>query len=419
MARRCIWSVLCCATVLGLAVPARGQTWQYRSAPGVDYRSMVDTGPVARAAQALAADPRNVERIIALGIAQSNARQMREAIATFSRGIAIAPRNAVLYRWRGHRYLSVRELARAEADLVRAVRLDSTLYGAWYHLGVLRFVQGDFRRAATAFARAQPLAPDAGELAGSTDWLWMSLQRAGRGAEADAMLARRPDSLRTTAAYAQRLMLYRGELRPEHVIGPADSGDVAVATLGFGIGNWHLVRGDTACALAWFDRALASGGWPAFGFMAAEADLRRLRSPGHGARGRRGPHGVRHSNRTCTPVRAPRHMLAHIYYWRARPGKFHEYTRYITEWAEPIDREAQRQGAFVSVTTYATQDTTSPWTHMRVFVLRDSVQLRALSAALQAAGVRVQPDSAQRRVRTEYSATLRDRVGDIVVDVLP
>ena len=33
---------------------------------------------------------------------------------------------------------------------------------------------------AAAFARAQPMAPDAGELAGATDWLWMSLARAGR-----------------------------------------------------------------------------------------------------------------------------------------------------------------------------------------------------------------------------------------------
>jgi tetratricopeptide (TPR) repeat protein len=250
---------------------------QYRSPAGVAYRAQADTGPIARAARALAAEPRSVDRIIALGVAQSGARQFREAIATFTRGLKVAPNDAMLLRWRGHRYLSVREFDRARADLVRGARLDRANYGIWYHLGVLRFVRADFAGAADAFRRAQPLAPDAGELAGSTDWLWMSLQRAGRAAEADAMLARRPDSLPTTAAYAQRLRLYRAEIGPDAVLGPADTTDVAVATLAYGVGNWHLVRGDTASARTWFERSIASGGWPAFGFIASEAELRRLR----------------------------------------------------------------------------------------------------------------------------------------------
>ena len=41
--------------------------------------------------------------------------------------------------------------------------------------------------------------------------------------------------------------------------------------------------------------------------------------------------------------------LAQIYYWRAKPGKFDEYTRYVRDIAEPIDAEAHRRGAFVSV----------------------------------------------------------------------
>ena len=110
--------------------------------------------------------------------------------------------------------------------------------------------------------------------------------------------------------------------------------------------------------------------------------------------------------------------LAQIYYWRAKPGKFDEYTRYVRDVAEPIDAEAHRRGAFVSVTTYMTQDTASAWTHMRVFILRDSVQLRGLSAALDSAGMRLEPDSVKRRVRGQYSATLRDRVGAATVAIL-
>jgi tetratricopeptide (TPR) repeat protein len=168
--------------------PAAAQSTQYRSPAGVAYVSQADTGAVARAESALAAEPRNVERIIALGLAQSGIRRYREAIETFTRGIAIAPDNAVLYRWRGHRYLSVRELDRARADLEHGLAIDSTCYGCLYHLGIVRYVTGDFAGAAQAFRRALPLAPEPGEYAGSNDWLWMSLSRAGRPADAQAVL---------------------------------------------------------------------------------------------------------------------------------------------------------------------------------------------------------------------------------------
>ncbi|MGH7712005.1 MAG: hypothetical protein ACREOG_12015, partial [Gemmatimonadaceae bacterium] len=57
------------------------------------------------------------------------------------------------------------------------------------------------------------------------------------------------------------------------------------------------------------------------------------------------------SRELAAVLSAPAPALARVYYWRARPGKLDEYNRYVREIAEPIDREAQRQGAFISVTT--------------------------------------------------------------------
>src|SRR4029079_3132697 len=178
--------------------------------------------------------------------------------------------NAMLYRWRGHRYLSVRELYKAQGDLTRGLRLASTNYGILSHLGIVRFARGDFAGAAQLFARAQPHAPDAGELAGSTDWLWMSLMRAGRKADAEAMLARRPDSLPVNNAYTRRLKLYRGEITPHEGFTPADTAGGHGATLSYGLGNWYVVRGDTTRARQWFERSVKSGGWPGFGFIMSE-----------------------------------------------------------------------------------------------------------------------------------------------------
>jgi hypothetical protein len=110
--------------------------------------------------------------------------------------------------------------------------------------------------------------------------------------------------------------------------------------------------------------------------------------------------------------------IARVYFWRAKPGKLAEYNRYVSDVAAPIDEEARRRGAFISVTTYVARDSTFPWTHMRVFILRDSAQLAGLSAALATAGAALQPDSVKRRQQSEYSATLRDAVSNGVMDIL-
>jgi tetratricopeptide (TPR) repeat protein len=264
------------STLLSILAPlCLLQSVEYRSPAGVEYRSQRDTGAIARAESALAADPRNVDKLIALGVAQSGVRQYREAIATFTRGLGIAPNSGLLYRWRGHRYLSTRQFDKAMDDLGRGAKLDSTIYGIWYHLGIVRFVRRDFGGAVDAFTRALPMSPDSAERAGSTDWLWMSLSRAGRKAEAQALLDRHPDTPNAGNAYAQRLRLYRGEVSPDSVFTPADTSDIQIATLSYGIGNWYLVQGDREKARAWFERSVSSGGWPAFGFIMSEIELKK------------------------------------------------------------------------------------------------------------------------------------------------
>jgi tetratricopeptide (TPR) repeat protein len=265
--------------VMAIAGSAVAQgTVQYKSPAGVEYRSQPDTaGVVNRAQAALAADPTTIQRYLDLGLAQSGVRQFREAIESFSKGLRIAPNNAVLLRWRGHRYLSTRQFDLAVADFTRGAQIDSTIYGIWYHWGIVRFARADFTGAAAAFAKALPIAPDGGELNGSVDWLWMSLSRAGKHAEARALLDRKPDTTTVKNAYSQRIAMYRGQSTPDQLFTPADTADVQMSTLHFGLGNYYLVKGDTAKARASFEKSIAAGGWPGFGFILSEVELRRLR----------------------------------------------------------------------------------------------------------------------------------------------
>ena len=43
-----------------------------------------------------------------------------------------------------------------------------------------------------------------------------------------------------------------------------------------GVGNWHLYNGRRDEAVSAFRQVLTSDQWPAFGYIAAEADLKRL-----------------------------------------------------------------------------------------------------------------------------------------------
>ncbi|MEP6729104.1 MAG: tetratricopeptide repeat protein [bacterium] len=265
----------------GFVGPLAGaQSVEYRSRAGQEFRAQTDTGGVTRAQSALAADPNNIDKIIELGLAQSAVRQYHDAIVTFTKGMKIAPKNPLLYRWRGHRYISIGEFDKALADLERGNKLDSTNYDIYYHIGVAHFERGEFAQAAAAaaFAQAQRRAPNDNEIAGSTDWLWMSLARAGRSLDARKALAPITDSLKITSAtaYAQRLKLYRGVIGPDQVVTSSDTAAVQLATLSFGVGNWYLAKGDTSNARSWFKRAVDSGGWPGFAFFAAETELRRL-----------------------------------------------------------------------------------------------------------------------------------------------
>ncbi len=118
------------------------------------------------------------------------------------------------------------------------------------------------------------------------------------------------------------------------------------------------------------------------------------------------------------PRKAEGATMAVIYYWKAKPGKTAEYSKYIREIADPVDADAQRRGAFVTVTTYNSNRPDSPWTHMRVFEVRDQAQAAALPQALDEATARKYPSAEQREKNKQYGATLRDAAGSETVEIL-
>ena len=72
-----------------------------------------------------------------------------------------------------------------------------------------------------------------------------------------------------------RPLMYKGLRSPESVLSLDTADDVQIATQGYGAGNWYLGNSDRAKAKEIFERILTGKAWTAFGYIAAEADLRR------------------------------------------------------------------------------------------------------------------------------------------------
>ena len=259
---------------------------------------------LAAAREAYDRAPQDADSIIWLGRRLAYLGRFRDAIDVFSRGIALHPDDARLYRHRGHRYISVRELDRAITDLERATRLVAgtpdqvepdgqpnarnmpigTLHSnIAYHLGLAYYLEGDFTRAAAVYRRELADARNDDRRVSTAHWLYMSLRRLGRDDQAAQVLApiRREMQIVENETYHRLLLLYRAEMPVDSVlrVGPGGEMSVTDASAAYGVGNWHLYNGRRAEAERIFRRILAGGQWGAFGYVAAEAELARRCCP--------------------------------------------------------------------------------------------------------------------------------------------
>ena len=249
------------------------------SPSGVKFFSQPDEkGVVVEAEKKLAADPKSIELIIALGRAQATVWRYRDAIATYTRGLTIDPNNAMLYRHRGHRYITTRQFDKAVADMERASKLNDKDFDIWYHLGLAYNLKGRFADAAAAYEKAYAVADKDDSRIAASDWLYMSYRRAGDKTSAARALDRiTPDmKVEENKSYFDRLMLYKG-LKKETEILTDKLTDLEIATIGYGIANWYLYNGDHSKAKELFQRITSGKYWPAFGFIAAETDLTRMK----------------------------------------------------------------------------------------------------------------------------------------------
>jgi Flp pilus assembly protein TadD len=284
--------VILIATVSS-AIPASSQTaadttqgaFEITSGLGRKLYALPDDQNLIALKQALAFDPKNVSLIVQFSKAQAARRQYKEAVATSTQGLAFAPNNADLYLERGHRELGLRQFKQAQSDLVQATHLAPAMLDAYYHLGLAHYFQGEFDAAATSFDKARSLAKTDDSLIDCSNWLYVSLRRAGKEQDAAQVLTRITPDVKNTEPhlffYLRLLHFYQGQLTEEAVLPPPPSrpddleAELSFDTVSYGVGNWRLYHNNRAAAVPLFEKVVKGEAWNAWGFIGSELELLR------------------------------------------------------------------------------------------------------------------------------------------------
>jgi tetratricopeptide (TPR) repeat protein len=283
--------LVACATPLPIGVEAVALDGRHLKRPHLADAERVKRERQLGEARALQDD---LERSIWIGRRLGYLHRYREAIDVFTAAIDKHPRDARLYRFRGHRYLTVRKFDAAIRDLRRASELirgtadtvepdgmpnaantpTSTLHGnIWYHLGLAYYYKADWRNALAALRRSFAIATNDDMKVAAGYWVYLLELRIDR-ARADETLANElPEAavLLENHAYWALIQMFRKKITPDEV----RAQNLDDATIGYGIAQFHFLNGDQKTGFVELRRVVGSDAWPSFGFIAAEAALKR------------------------------------------------------------------------------------------------------------------------------------------------
>ncbi len=107
----------------------------------------------------------------------------------------------------------------------------------------------------------------------------MTYRRMNKPAEASKVLERITPEMKVkeNKSYFDRLLFYKGLKKEGELVNVEKATDLEIATVGYGLGNWHLYNGNRAKAEEIFRKIVSGKYWPAFGFIAAEVEISRKR----------------------------------------------------------------------------------------------------------------------------------------------
>lgn len=243
-------------------------------------------------------DPENAEAIIWLGRRTAYLGQYREAVRIFTEGVYKFPEDPRVYRHRGHRYITLRQFNLAIEDFEQAKDMmrsmpdqvepdglpndlnqpTSTLKSnVFYHKGLVHYLKGEFDRAIAEYEASLQLDLTDDMRIALLYWYYMALKRSGNDLKAGEIIepVNTDIDLIENEAYLNLLLVFKGVFDTNRLMEVTDDA-LDNTTLGYGIGNWHYINGREERAISIWENIYQTGEWPAFGYIAAEAELARV-----------------------------------------------------------------------------------------------------------------------------------------------
>jgi tetratricopeptide (TPR) repeat protein len=249
----------------------------------------------ANAEQNYQTDSTNADYIIWYGRRIAYLGNYDEAISIYTKGIALHPTDARMYRHRGHRYLTIRCFDKAIADFTKAAQLikgkqdevepdgmpneknipTSTLQSnIWYHLGLAYYIKKDFTKAEQAYKACLKVSTNPDMYVATANWYYITLKELKKEKQAAKLLStiQKDMKLIENEGYLTILLLYKQHQGDEqlklNLINEKNT--LANATLGFGLANYYRLTNQPQKANEILQLVVAGNQWGSFAYMAAE-----------------------------------------------------------------------------------------------------------------------------------------------------
>jgi tetratricopeptide (TPR) repeat protein len=246
------------------------------------------------------ADIGNADHLIWYGRRTAYLGNYDEAISIYTKGIALHPNDARMYRHRGHRYLTIRCVDKAIADFTKATQLikgkqdevepdgmpnaqnipTSTLQSnIWYHLGLAYYLKKDFVKAMQAYEQCLKVSTNPDMYVATANWYYITLKELKKEKQAAKLLSTIHTNVKLieNEGYLTILLLYKQQQDAEQLQQDLmkDNNTVANATLGFGLANYYRLTNQTKKARELLQQVVAGNQWGSFAYMAAELWLQK------------------------------------------------------------------------------------------------------------------------------------------------
>lgn len=234
-------------------------------------------------------------------------KRYQEAIDIYTMGIQQYPNSPELYRHRGHRYITLRQLDKAIADFQQAaalaksrniqvekdgipnaknIPLSNLQFNIYYHWALAHYLKGEFKTALGLYQKCMDFSINSDLIVATADWLYMTYRRLGtdeKTAQWEALrFVNEGMNIIENSSYYERCLMYKGLRNMEDLLNlnqqELNTNQVDWITKGYGVGNWYFYNGNEEQADIIFNKILTTKNWAAFAYIAAEAELARLKN---------------------------------------------------------------------------------------------------------------------------------------------